>query len=83
MEYTQTVQNLEGKMTGLVEKVYGELSNKSDLIEKNSNKQIADTNAEIVNNMKPKLDRMLVMKDLKDIQEKVDSMKRKMENEFE
>ena len=54
-------------MTGLVEKVYGELNNRSDLIEKNSNKQIADTNAEIINNMKPKLDRMLVIKDLKDI----------------
>ena len=79
----QTGEILEGRMKALVEKVYGELSLKSDLIEKNSNKRITDTNAEILNSIKPRISNMLVTSDLKDITDKVDNMRRKMENEFE
>jgi hypothetical protein len=82
-ESRQTTDILEGKMKHLVEKVYGELSNKSDLIEKNSNKRITDTNAEIMNRINPKIECMLVKTDLKEMEDKVDNMKRKMENEFE
>lgn len=83
MECRQTVDNLEGKMTSFVEKVYGELSLRSDSIERNSNKQIADTNGTIMKDVKPKLDRMLQEKDLKDVREKVDNLKRHVDTEFE
>jgi hypothetical protein len=67
----------------LVTKVYGECSVRSDLIEKNSNKSIADTNATIMSELRPKLDRMLIASDITSLKEKVDNVKRHCDTEFE
>lgn len=79
----QTIENVESKITTLVTKVYGECSVRSDLIEKNSNKSIADTNATIMSELRPKLDRMLIASDITSLKEKVDNVKRHCDTEFE